>query len=295
MTITLRTPDTTDLARLRTVLCDWQHDDLPLQLHPGDLGWSALRGDEAAARAIRVWTQGDDVAAIALLDGSQLLRLAFDPERVQDAGLAARIAADVDDPAASVLEAGEAVVEARGATALGSELQARGWQPDEPWTPLHRDLRAPIDVEGPRIRAVEPAETEDWVRVHWSAFRGGAVPPERLATFVDGWMAVARSPLFGEARILALDDGDGATVAVAAVWSAGPGRPGLVEPMGVHEAHRGRGYGAQVTCAAAAALRDLGSSSAIVCAESSNRAAIATYVAAGFEPRAEVADWARSA
>ncbi|NUT99230.1 MAG: GNAT family N-acetyltransferase, partial [Saccharothrix sp.] len=76
--------------------------------------------------------------------------------------------------------------------------------------------------------------------------------------------------------------------------SAGPGRPGLLEPMGVHRDHRGHGYGKAITVAAAAALRDMGSSSALVCTPSSNVGAVATYRSAGFEALPEVRDQIRS-
>lgn len=295
MSVILSTPNTRELAHLHEVISGWQHDEGPLQLHPGDLGWYGLRGDSATAASMRVWSVDDAVAAIALIDGPQLLRLAIDPVRLVDERLAARIAADVDDPGVGVLDSGEAVVEARGADALGVELDARGWRADEPWTPLHFDLskRLDVDLDGLRIRTVEPGDTEEWVRVHRSAFRGTPMPEEDLRNFVGGWENVAASPLFGSARILSVENGGGDVVAVAAVWSAGEGRPGLVEPMGVHQDQRGHGYGTAMTRAAAAALRELGASSAIVCAESANLGAIATYLAAGFTARAEVADWLR--
>jgi GNAT superfamily N-acetyltransferase len=47
-------------------------------------------------------------------------------------------------------------------------------------------------------------------------------------------------------------------VAAVTVWSAGPGKPGLLEAMGVHREHRGLGYGKAITVAAAAALQELG-------------------------------------
>lgn len=78
-----------------------------------------------------------------------------------------------------------------------------------------------------------------------------------------------------------------------AVWSAGEGRPGLIEPMGVHRAHRGRGYGRAITIAAARALRELGSSSVVVCCPSSNAAAVATYRSAGLERLPERRDLCR--
>jgi ribosomal protein S18 acetylase RimI-like enzyme len=52
--------------------------------------------------------------------------------------------------------------------------------------------------------------------------------------------------------------------------------------MGVHHGHRGHGYGRAISLAAAAALREMGSSSAIVCTPTSYEGAIATYEAAGF-------------
>lgn len=93
--------------------------------------------------------------------------------------------------------------------------------------------------------------------------------------------------------LVAYDDRGGA--AAVTVWSAGSGRPGLLEPMGVHRHHRRHGYGTAITLAAAAALRELGSSSAIVCTQSSNEGAVATYGAAGFRRCPEVRDLCREA
>jgi ribosomal protein S18 acetylase RimI-like enzyme len=105
---------------------------------------------------------------------------------------------------------------------------------------------------------------------------------------------MAAGPAYADARCLVAYDG-GAPVATATVWSAGPGRPGLLEPMGVHLDHRRRGYGRAVTVAAAAALQEMGSSSATVCTPTSNSGGIATYRAAGFEPLPERLDLARPA
>ena len=67
----------------------------------------------------------------------------------------------------------------------------------------------------------------------------------------------------------------------------------MLEPMGVHREHRGHGYGKAITVAAAAALQELGSSSAIVCTPSSNVGAVATYKSAGFEQLPETRDLLR--
>ncbi|WP_200936821.1 GNAT family N-acetyltransferase [Leifsonia sp. Root112D2] len=71
--------------------------------------------------------------------------------------------------------------------------------------------------------------------------------------------------------------------AAARPCATGAGKPGLLEPMGVHRDHRGHGFGTAIAIAAAAALQRLGSSSALVCAPSSNVGAVATYASAGFQ------------
>jgi ribosomal protein S18 acetylase RimI-like enzyme len=93
----------------------------------------------------------------------------------------------------------------------------------------------------------------------------------------------AGSPYASARCLLGYDEG-GNPVAAVTVWSAGPEKPGLLEPMGVHRDYRGRGHGKAITVAAAAALREMGSSSAIVVTPSSNVAGVATYRSAGFQP-----------
>ncbi|MDK1359098.1 GNAT family N-acetyltransferase [Arthrobacter sp. zg-Y1219] len=294
MDVVLRTPGVDELGEICSVLGKWQHDGEPLQLHPGDLGWYSLRGPAATAAATRVWSQGDTNLAIALLDGPELLRFAIDPTRRQDAALALRIVVDVNNPMAGILGAGAATIEARGAVALIEQLAQNDWAPHEPWTPLHHDLAASPKASGFVIETVEPGHTAEWVAVHWSAFRGTPIPDGRIQHFVDGWRLAAESPFLDFGRILSLRCRDGQVVAVAAVWSAGEGRPGLIEPLAVHQEHRGRGYGTVMTKAAVDELRQMGSSSAVVCAETSNAGAVATYLAAGFTAHPEVTDWHRS-
>jgi ribosomal protein S18 acetylase RimI-like enzyme len=52
----------------------------------------------------------------------------------------------------------------------------------------------------------------------------------------------------------------------------------------VHHEHRRRGYGRAISLACAQVLRELGSSSAIVCTPTENVPAVETYRAAGFVP-----------
>ncbi len=139
-----------------------------------------------------------------------------------------------------------------------------------------------------RIEIVGPEQVHVRTAVHRASFDRSIFTDER-------WHAMAAGPPYADARCLVAHDDQGDAVAAVTVWSAGPGRPGLLEPMGVHRDHRGHGHGTAITVAAAAALQDLGSSSAIVCTPSSLPGAVATYKAAGFQPLPEVRDRHRDA
>ncbi|MEU4532877.1 GNAT family N-acetyltransferase [Micromonospora ureilytica] len=293
MSIILSTPSVEEMSPAVDALKRWQYDGGPLQLHSGDLGWHSRNGAEATAAALRVWSRDGEVLAIGLLDGPRLVRMAVAPHWRDDEALTHRLVADLDDPARGVLALDGATVEARRADLLTQLLLKRGWERDEPWTSFHRTLSNPVQECGLRIETIKPDRAEVWVAVHWSAFRGSTFTDADRRRFLGRWLAMARGPFYGDARSLAAFDENDDAVAVAAVWSAGPGRPGLLEPLGVHRGHRGHGYGTAITLAAAAALRDMGASSANVGVECSNVGAVATYASAGFTPSADVVDLRR--
>lgn len=294
----LRTPSPTELAEVAEVVASWQRDVGALRLHPGDIGWFSMRGAESTAAALRTWTRDGDVVAVGLLDGPDLLRLALRPDLADDEGLAGEMATDIATPAAGILGEGEAYLEARGLDALTRELQRHGWVLDEPWTSLRQDLSAGAEgsalaASGLRVVEVAPDGYGEWGRVHWSAFKGTPFgDPERDQ--VEDWLqTMSTGPLGHRLTLLSAADPAEEVVAVAGVWTAGEGRPGLIEPLGVHADHRGKGYGVSICQAAASTLQRLGCSSAAVCTESSNRGAVAAYLAAGFRTVAEVRDLTR--
>ncbi|MFD6434153.1 GNAT family N-acetyltransferase [Streptomyces venezuelae] len=289
MTIVLNNPGVDGLADAVGVLREWQYEGAPTQLHPGDLGWFWRSGVEATAAAVRTWSRAGRILAVGLLDGPDLLRLTTAPDARQDEDLARQLVADVTDPARGVLPAGRVYIEAPPNTLfpalLGTEA---GWPLDDPWTPLRRDLTAPVPTPGLRIEEVGPEQAHGYAALLGAAFDGSRFT-------ADSWRVMASGLPYADARcLLAYDDG-GDAVAAVAVWSAGPGRPGILEPMGVHRDHRRRGHGEQITLAAAATLRDLGASSALVATPSSNTAGVATYESAGFERREETRDRYREA
>ncbi|CAL9331789.1 GNAT family N-acetyltransferase [Streptomyces sp. enrichment culture] len=286
MTMVIRVPEVDELPEAVAALREWQHDRAPMQLHPGDLGWYGRWGADATASAVRTWHRDGRLLAVGLLDGPALLRLTTAPDVRQDEELARRLADDVSAPERGVLPGGRVNVEAPADARVQDLLAEAGWSTDEPWTPLRRDLTDPVEDPGLRIRTTGPRSAPVRTAVHRAAFDG--------STFTDDrWHAMATGAPYADARCLVAHDERDVPVAAVTVWSAGPGRPGLLEPMGVHRDHRGRGHGRAITLAAAAALRELGSSSALVCTPSALAGAVATYRSAGFRPEPEVRDRCR--
>ncbi|MGD6747415.1 GNAT family N-acetyltransferase [Streptomyces sp. BH106] len=286
MAIELVTPEVDELGDVVGVLRTWQHDAAPMQLHPGDLGWYWRTGAERTAADVRTWRRGGRVLAVGLLDGPTLLRLTLAPEAHQDPELARQLLADVGDWERGVLPEGSVDIEAPRGVLLHDFLAGAGWRTGEAWTPLRRDLSEPVRPPAVRIEVAGAERAEAYAAVHRAAFDGSRFSGAQ-------WHAMAAGAPYAQARCLLAYDDEGAAVAAVTVWSAGPGRPGLLEPMGVHRDHRGRGHGAAISVAAAAALRELGASSALVGTPSANTAAVATYKAAGFQPLPEVRDRCR--
>jgi ribosomal protein S18 acetylase RimI-like enzyme len=283
MGIVLGKPAVDGLSEAVGVLREWQYDGAPMQLHPGDLGWFWRFGAEATAAAVRTWSRDGQILAVGLLDGPQLLRLTIAPGAQRDEELAQQLVEDVTKPERGVLIEGKANVEAPMGALVHDLLFEDGWNTVEPWTPLRRDLTEPVKDPGMRIEVIGPERAHVRTAVQRASFDGSTFADER-------WHAMAAGLPYADARCLVGYDDQGNAVAAVTVWSAGPGKPGLLEPMGVHREHRGHGFGKAVSVAAAAALQELGSSSAIVCTPSSNVGAVATYKSAGFEERPEIRD-----
>ncbi|MFF4926529.1 MULTISPECIES: GNAT family N-acetyltransferase [unclassified Kitasatospora] len=288
MTIVLGTPTAGGVREAMGALREWQDDGAPMQLHAGDIGWNCRFGTAETAAVVRTWSRGGRILAVGVLDSPTVLRMTVAPDAFRDEDLARRLVEDVSLPERGVLPEGAVSVEAPLGLLLHDLLTEEGWGVDEPWTPLFRDLARAVEDPGVRIRAIGPEQAQDFADVLRSAF--GTSRPTRAY-----WHGMSAGPYAADARCLGAYDDRGSPAAVVTVWSAGPGRPGLVEPMGVHEDHRGRGYGRAITLAGAAALRELGSSSVRVCTPSSNVGGVATYRAAGFEARPEIGDRIRKA
>jgi GNAT superfamily N-acetyltransferase len=288
MSIVLSTPEVDRLSEVVRVLREWQYDGAPVPLHPGDVGWYWRFGAEATAAALRTWSRDGQILAVGLLDGPEVLRLAIAPDAQDDEEVAQQMVADVTQPERGVLPDGNVDIEARSGALFRGLLLDDGWAAEEPWTPLRRDLAEPVEDCGVRIEVTGPEQAGVRAAVQCAAFDGSTFTDER-------WHAMAAGLPYTDARCLVAYDSEDTAVAAATVWTAGAGRPGLLEPMGVHRDHRGHGYGRAITVAAAAALQELGSSSATVCTPSSNVGAVATYRSADFQQLPDVRDLHRSA
>ncbi len=288
MRFELSTPTPDQLGALVADLSSWQQDGLPIQLHPGDLGWQWRFGSTVLAEALRVWIADDTTMAIGFINEASLIRMAIAPSADHDEALAQALVRDLEDPARGILDGHKLIVEARFGTAFRSLLYSHGWVDDDLWRPLVRDLSGPVDDSGLRVEIVGSERVDDRVTVQRAAFA--------RSTFTAAlWDEMSQSAAYQQGRCLVGYDGQDNAVAAVTVWSAGPGRPGLLEPMGVHRDHRHHGYGTAISVAAAAALRKMGASSAVVATPSSNTGAVATYASAGFRHMPEVTDFARKA
>jgi len=279
----LGTPGVDGLGEVVAALREWQGEGTPHQLHPGDIGWYWRFGAEQTAAAIRTWRRDGEIVALGLLDEADLVRIAFDPVALDDAELAEQMAADVADPARGVLVEGQVYVEAPPGAAVKDLLVKAGWQLDDPWVPLRRDLSEPVPAPALRVDVIGAEEAHERVTVQRESFDG--------STFTNArWFAMADGIPYADARCLVGRNELGESVAAVTVWSAGEGKPGYLEPMGVHRMHRGRGYGEAITVAAARALQEMGASSAYTCTPAFNVGAVATYEAAGFVRGADLRD-----
>jgi GNAT superfamily N-acetyltransferase len=281
MVIGLGTPGTGGLGDVVRVLREWQRDDDLTQLHPGDLGWFWRFGAEQTAAATRTWSRDGEILAVGLLDEPDMLRVGISPEHLRDEELARRIVEDASDPANGVLIDGKVYVDTPMGALVQDLLFKDGWNADEPWIPVRRDLSRPVEDPGVRIDVIGAEEAHERTAVQRASFDG--------STFTDArWFAMADGEPYAEARCLVARNELGESVAAATVWSAGEGKPGYIEPMGVHRLHRGRGYGTAIVLGAAKALQEMGASSVYTCTPAFNVGAIATYQSAGLEPQAEM-------
>ncbi|MFD0890018.1 GNAT family N-acetyltransferase, partial [Streptosporangium algeriense] len=216
MAIARSEPRADGLGEIVGVLREWQHEETPFRLHPGDLGWFWRFGAEATAAAVRTWSRNGRILAVGLLDHPGLLRLTIAPDAHRDEELARRLFRDVTEPEHGVLPEGRVSVEAPGgglARDLRDSLSGDGWNVGEPWTPLRRDLTEPVNGPDVRIEVIRPERAHIRTAVQRASFDG--------STFTDDrWHEMAAGLPYADARCLVAFDDHGDAVAALTVWVA---------------------------------------------------------------------------
>ena len=181
VSIVLSMPGVDGLSEVVRALREWQYDGGPMQLHPGDLGWHWRFGAEATAAAVRTWSRDGQILAVGLLDSPGLFRLAIAPEAQHDEELAQQMVADVTQPEHGVLPQGEVYIEARFGALFQGLLLDDGWEADEAWTPLQRDLAEPVEDCGVRIELTGPEGAHVWSAVQRASFEKSTFHRRALA------------------------------------------------------------------------------------------------------------------
>src|SRR4029453_12403565 len=110
------------------------------------------------------------ILAVGLLDGPTLLRLTIAPAARQDEELARQLADDLPEPEGGVLREGKVNVEAPVGALLQELLLEVGWETDEPWTPLRRELIEPVEDPGVRIEVIGPTRAHVRTAVQRASF-----------------------------------------------------------------------------------------------------------------------------
>jgi hypothetical protein len=263
-------------------LADWAPQHGPVTgLHAGDIGWHLRHDDAYLDGTIVVARDGRELVATAVVE-SEGLRPALRPDRKDDEELAAALGALAQSltrsPTPSPNGAGtEVFCDVVPDSALRAWLVARAWSLDPvPWALFHRPLSAADAELGQGLAS--PVETDDDIRdrvnVQFNAFH-------RSTFTIDRWHQMAAGPGYRRELDLLRRDDDGVAVSGATTWMAGPGRVGILEPVGTHRDHVARGHGQAVTLAAIGAVARAGASGVTVQTPASNAAAVRAYQRCG--------------
>jgi len=284
VTITRRTFGRADCAELVAALSTWQpFGGHVTGLHPGDIGWHLRLPDEQIDGTLHGWWRGDRLVAVALIEGV-IARPQIAPGCGTDREVCEAVATVV-----AGMPGDEVWTDAEPGSLLRTLLVARGWELDrDVWVALHLPFTAGWDELAPAVlreaAAVEgvaptatDADVHDRVAVQQVAFR--------QSTFaVEAWHRMAAGPGFDPSLDLLARDDDGVPVAAATAWAAGRDRCGILEPVGTHHEHRGRGHGRRVVLAAINALHRTGASGVAVATPGRNQPGIALYRSCGLRP-----------
>jgi GNAT superfamily N-acetyltransferase len=244
-------------------------------LQSGDIGWLLRLDDESIDGTLHIVADGGESVAVLMADGP-VARPALRPDRLHDLSLAL-ILLELTE---TLMPNGEAFTEAPSGSTYRTVLSSAGWVIDpDPWVILYRPLTGAdgeyVDEQATTLTSDE--DIADRVAVQRSAF-------EKSTFTVARWHQMAAGPTYDPGLEWLRRTRDGEPAAGATGWSAGPGKCGMLEPVGTHPDHRREGHGVAVSRAAIAALARAGASGVTVHTPADNAAAVAAYRACGLRP-----------
>lgn len=256
------------------VLTSWTPPDCYVRgLHPGDIGWHLRLDDEQVDESLVLLRRGSEPVALVLFDDPASARIALSPRHRLDPEVAAAVVSEVEALPADR----DLFVDVEAGSLARALLSARGWSMDpDSWVALYRPLTPADSRSDDTFNAELTGDTDvrDRVAVQRAAFVGSSFTPQR-------WRQMASGPTFHPTLELLRRSTEGIAVAAATGWMAGPGRCGILEPVGTDPDHSGQGHGSAVSAAVIAAMARRGASGVTVITPCTNTAAVATYERCG--------------
>lgn len=266
------------------------------RFHPGQLAWSRHGrevdpGRPGDGEALSLWSEGSHIVGLGWAEAHDWLELQVDPAFPQ-------VADEIIDWFEGWSDAETQSCLVMVDDVAGPALRRAGFvvDPAQPFFTHHllelTDLAPAPAIAGYTLRHVETHEAAARAACHrgaWSEFGPSQVSTSAYAALMSAW------PYRADLDWVAVD-ADGQLVASCLVWLDPASGVGLIEPVGVLAAHRGRGLAGAVTMAALHRLRGLGARMAQVTPRGDDAypAPQRLYRALGFLPTARTVTWTRS-
>lgn len=265
------------------------------RFHPGQLAWSryyqpVVPDRTAPDEAISLWRDETGVIGFGWAEAPDWLEVQVDPAHPEVAEEVVEWFEEWSDAERQSVLTMEGDVIEPALAAAGFEPQHAHW-----WFTHHvldlSDLPDVPALEDYRFRHVEPGEAAARAQCHaaaWSDNAPSRVSGASYSALMSAW------PYRHDLDWVAVDT-SGEMVASALVWLDPAIGVGLVEPVGVVPAHRGRGLAGAVILAALHRLHYLGATTAQVTPRGDDDypGPRRLYQALGFRPTARTVTWTR--
>jgi GNAT superfamily N-acetyltransferase len=284
--------------------CTAQRSPLRSSWHPGDLIW-ALQTRANQPQPCRFWTGPDGVEALAWFESEGEVWIETLPA---SEGLVPAAVAWVEDawrrrlasqgrPSDTPIQIRAQAADSRRVAALEALGYRRAGTAGVSFRiGLDGELPPPEPPAGYRVRdsvGVDPALRAAAHRAAWSHLEHlGIAASSQFST--ETYLSLTALPVYDATLDMLAVAPDGSFAANCICWADAASGVGVFEPVGVALAHRGRRLAGAIICEALHRLKARGHREARVGTAHFNHAAIAAYLAAGFDPADSSYWWARA-